>query len=326
MPATPDLLRRARTSWRRLQAQHPGWHVGSASDVRLRNLVQRVDWSRAALTITEPLHLDLAARIMVLGGIACHPYANFYVFSARPSEAIVRYVNRIKGRPPQQAGSVVTTPRHIDELFDWTRLPAGLDPQRVRDLIAGLIELGPFGFRGPAASYLPHFLTADDRGVRTVQVVSQGTACPSNRLYARVIEAIPESYLYGTSANRSRQVTGAEDEPVHYRLGPLQADFGRTAGFFMVGSADECAVRQAYPRHASMSTTLVSFHKLGPASGQQPHLVVERSGSLAVEDVRRVAAQVGLGPWLAPAAVRRLSQRDYLLDRAPQLGRLGRAA
>jgi hypothetical protein len=131
----------------------------------------------------------------------------------------------------------VTTPQHIDELFDWTRLPAGLDPQRVRDLIAGLIELGPFGFRGPAASYLPHFLTADDRGVRTVQVVSQGTACPSNRLYARVIEAIPENYLYGTSANRSRQLTGAVDEPVHYRLGPLQADFGRTAGFFMVGAA-----------------------------------------------------------------------------------------
>jgi hypothetical protein len=35
--------------------------------------VRRIDWTRAALTITEPAHLDLAARIMVLGGIAGHP-------------------------------------------------------------------------------------------------------------------------------------------------------------------------------------------------------------------------------------------------------------
>ena len=35
MLATPDLLRRARGAWRRLQARHPGWHVGSVPRVEV---------------------------------------------------------------------------------------------------------------------------------------------------------------------------------------------------------------------------------------------------------------------------------------------------
>jgi hypothetical protein len=326
MNPTAALLRRAVRTWRTRLARHPGWGVVGQSDTHILDLVRRTDWTRSALTITEPAHLDLAARAVALGGIVVYPFGNLYVFSARPAESLVRYVNLVKGRPPEQTGSVVTTPERMPALFDWTRLPEGLDAARVQTLIRGLSELGPFGFRGPAAAHLPHFLTADDRGVRTVQFVSPGTASPCNQLFARVLDSIPEDYLYGTSANRSRQVTGAEDEPVHYRLGPLQVDFGRTAGFFMLGSSDDCAMQHNYPLHASMSATLVSFHKLGPADGSLPRLVVERHGSLDLDQLRAVAAHAGFGLWLAPSAHRRLSQRDYSLDRSPALRKLARAA
>ncbi len=329
MHPTPTLRQRVVRGWRSARARHPGWAVGSTADGQVRDLVSQTDWTRFALTVTDPVYLELAARAMALGGIACHPFANFYVFSARPADSIVHYVNLVKGRPPTQTGSVVTTPERIAGQFDWDKLPLGLDRERVQAFIQRLVELGPIGFRGPARNQLPSILTADDGGVRTVQVVSPGTACPSNRLYARVLDQIPEDYLYGTSANRSRQITGAEDEPVHYRLAPLQADFGRTAGFLMVGAADDGAIQHRYPLHAPMSATLVSFHKLGPRdrSGSLPRLVVERYGSLALDTLRAVAAETGLGLWLAPTARRRLTQRDYAADRAPAIAEgLARAA
>jgi len=186
----------------------------------------------------------------------------------------------------------------------------------VLELIDALLDLGPFGFRGPARAGLPRFLTADDQGVRTVQVVSPGKTSPANRFYARVIEQIGEAFLYGTSANRSRRVTGAEDEPVHYRLAPLQAEFGRVPGFFMVHAGDELALQGAYPVHAPMSVTLLSFHKVGPG-GVLPALVVERHGSLELHHVRRLAADVGLEVCLAPGALRRITARSYL-DEEPR--------
>jgi hypothetical protein len=181
----------------------------------------------------------------------------------------------------------------------------------VRSLIVGLLELGPFGYRGPARGYQPHYLTADDNGVRTVQVVSPGFACPSNAFFRRVLDYTTDSYLYGTSGNRSRRLTGADDEPVHYRLGPIQAQFGRVPGFFMLGSADDAETRQQYPLHLPMSATVLSFHKLGPADGGRPSVVVERHGSLELDQLRAVAANVGLGLHLAPGAQRRLEPRVY---------------
>ena len=221
-----------------------------------------MDWSSTSLDLSVAGDLDRAAQAILEGAIACHPFANFYVFGARPDESIVRYVNVIKGRPPEQTGSVVTTPDRMQPLFDWSRLPGGLDAERVIELMHALLELGPFGFRGPAAAHLPRHLTADDRGIRTVQVVNAGYTCPSNELYARVIERIPEDYLYGTSGNRSRHVTGADEEPVHHRLAPLQADFGRMPRFIMLRSADEREMLRRYQLHDPMSATLLSFHKL----------------------------------------------------------------
>ena len=48
-----------------------------------------------------------------MGAVVAYPYANIYVFSSRPDEDLVRYVNQVKGRPPEQTGSVVTTPERI---------------------------------------------------------------------------------------------------------------------------------------------------------------------------------------------------------------------
>jgi hypothetical protein len=267
--------------------------------------------SRIALSIDDDRDVDLAAHAIAQGGIACHPFANFYVFSARPREAIVRYVNRVKGRPADQTGSVVTTPEYLANLFDWSRLPDGVRRERVEALMRALIALGPFGFRGPARPRLPELLTQDDGGVRTVQVISPGVSCPSNMLYARALELVGGDYLYGTSGNRSRQQTGAEDEPVHYRLAPLQADFGRFDDFFMLSAGDETALARRYPLHQQMSATVLSFHKLGPNDGGLPRLVVERHGSLELSALRRIAAQFGFGLHLAPAAQRRLTARTY---------------
>jgi hypothetical protein len=326
MDATLTLRQRVLRRWRAVQARHPGWAVVSDADARVRDLVRQTDWTRSALTITNQDHLELAARAIAVGGIACYPYGNLYIFGARPTASMLRYVNLVKGRPPLQTGSVTTTPERIAGLFDWSRLPRGLYAEQVQALIQGLIRLGPIGFRGPARRGLPRYLTADDHGTRTVQVVSSGTACPSNGLQARVIDLIPEDYLFGTSANRSRHSTGAADEPAHYRLAPLQADFGRTHGVFMVGAPDDGALQRRYPEHRPMSTTLVSFHKLGPPDGGRPRIVVERYGSLELEALRRIASEAGLGLWLAPTAQRRLAQRDYALDRRSSSGGMRHAA
>jgi len=302
--------------------------VVSESDAQVRDMVRRTDWTRSALNIADPSHLDLAARAIALGGVACFPLANIYVFAARPTEAILRYVNLTKGRPALQTGTFTTTPQHINEQFDWSRLPRGLDMGRVQELIRRLIALGPIGFRGPARPGLPAHLTADDHGIRTAQVVNGGISCPSNELYARVLDMIPENYLYGTSANRSRHITGAMDEPIHYRLAPVQADFGRVPGFFMIGAGDECAQQARYPLHAPMSTTLLSFHRLGPwdADSRRPRIVVERYGSLDLQTLRKTVAELDLDLWFGPSAQRRLTQRNYALDGLPALGSLPRAA
>jgi hypothetical protein len=300
----------------------------SETDAQVRELVRHTDWTRSALNIGDPSHVELAARAIALGAIACFPLANIYVFAARPTEAILRYVNLTKGRPALQTGTFTTTPEHINEHFDWSHLPSGLDAERMQELIRRLIELGPIGFRGPARPGLPAYLTADDHGIRTAQVVNGGISCPSNQLYARVLEMIPENYLYGTSANRSRHITGAMDEPIHYRLAPVQADFGRVAGFFMIGASDECTQQARYPLHAPMSTTLLSFHRLGPsdAEHQRPRIVVERYGSLDLETLRKIVAELDLDLWFGPSAQRRLTQRNYALDGLPVLGNFARAA
>ncbi|MDV9189586.1 hypothetical protein R6L23_15420 [Streptomyces sp. SR27] len=54
-------------------------------------------------------------------------------------------------------------------------------------------------------------------------VVAHGYACPSNAFLARALAVTNGDILYITSANRSRQATGARDEPAHWRADALKA-------------------------------------------------------------------------------------------------------
>jgi hypothetical protein len=139
-----------------LSPSHPGWLLSDESDRQLLDFLRATCWSRSALSIDSPEHIEIAAHAVAIGAVVCHPFANFYVFSGRPSEAVVNYVNRVKGRPPDQTGSVVTTPERIVDLFDWDRLPHGLNPEQIVSLMRLLLELGPFGFRGPARRATSH--------------------------------------------------------------------------------------------------------------------------------------------------------------------------
>ncbi len=259
--------------------------------------------------IDEP---DAAAHEVANGAIIAQAFGNFYVITTSGDAATVRRVNIMKGRPPDQVGSVVTTRPHIVDLFDWSALPAGLSADRVKEIIDTLYGIGPFGFRGPAAAQMPPHLTSLDKTTRTTQIIAPGYACSSNRFLELALEATGDSYLYITSCNRSRHQTGAEDEPAHYMAEGIEREFGHEPGFMVLRHRDEAAARARYPQLAPMSTTVLAFHKLGQPDGNgRPTLVVERHGSMHTDDLARIVGRWGFGLELAPLAMRRLAQRDY---------------
>jgi len=98
-------------------------------------------------------------------------------------------------------------------------------------------------------------------------------------------------------------------EAAHYDLEGIQADFGRKDGVVLIGHRDEPAVRASYPRHLPMSTSILAFHKLERDGEGRAALVLERYGSLPVDDVRGVAAAHGFGLVLAAGAGERLPMR-----------------
>jgi hypothetical protein len=256
--------------------------------------------------------VDFAAHALANNGVVTHGFANFYAIAARPDRDVVVGINRMKGRPDDQVGSVTTTPLRIPMLFDWSKLPAGLTPHKVLSLMDQLLELGPFGFRGPAAPHVWEHLSSVQDGVRTTQIISPGYACYSNRFIARALDLIGEDFLYVTSANRSRHVTGAVDEPAHYRGSAIKSEFRGEEGFVVLRHPDELAAQQRYPLYAPMSTTILSFHKLGaPTPGGRPRLLLERHGSLHVDDLRPYVERLGFGLELGPKAQVRLSERLY---------------
>jgi len=264
-----------------------------------------------AFLLSNPEHVERAAGAVAAGAMVAHAFANFYVIVSRPDAATVRGINVRKGRPPDQVGSVTTTPLRAPLLFDWSQLPAGLTPHKVLGLMDALFELGPFGFRGPAAPGIPEHLTYVDGGVRTTQIIAPGYACASNAFLARALELLDDDLLYITSANRSRHLTGAEDEPAHYQADGIVEEFGAGGSLFVLRHADEAAARRRYPGYAPMSTTLLGFHRLVEGAGGRPSLVVERHGSLPVDDVRAVVERFGFGVVLGPRAGQRLLQRQY---------------
>jgi len=256
--------------------------------------------------------VDFAAHALANDGIVTHGFANFYAIVSRPEKRVVVAINRMKGRPDDQVGSVTTTPLRIPMLFDWSKLPAGLTQHTVLGLMDALYELGPFGFRGPAAPWVLDHLTSPDAGIRTTQVIAPGYACYSNKFMARAMELLEHDYFYVTSANRSRHVTGADDEPAHYRGSDIKREFLHEPGFVVLRHPDENSAVSRYPQFAPMSTTILAFHRLAePTPAGRPRLIVERHGSLHIDDLRPIVERHGFGLALGPKALVRLSERHY---------------
>lgn len=262
--------------------------------------------------LSDQDHVDEAVRALVGGATIAHGFANFYVITTRAAADTVRGVNLMKGRPPGQVGSLTGPPAAISDAWDLRALPVELSRRTALGLVDAFFTSGPFGFRGPAASWVPAHLSERDQQVRTAQVIAPGYRCPSNTFLAQACRATGDPLLYITSANRSRHLTGAEDSPAHWRADGLRAEFGDHPGFMIIEHADEVGVRAAYPLHLPMSTTILGLHRVvSVPDDRRPHLVLERHGSLPAKLVADVLADFGFGLVTGPRARNRLLLRDY---------------
>jgi hypothetical protein len=268
--------------------------------------------SRRAGLLGDPAAVRTAAQALVAGRVVAHGFANMYAMTTLPDADVVRGVNLLKGRPVDQVGSITTSPARLPDVFDWSLLPDGVTRDRVLALADLLFALGPIGLRGPAAAHVPDHLTQIDADVRTTQVIAPGYSCPSNRFLALALALSGRPVLYITSANRSRQVTGAADEPAHWRAEGLRAEFAADPSVVFLEHDDEPAAGRAFPWHLPMSTTVLAFHRVSPADdATQPTLVVERQGSLSVNVLRTVTSQAGFALAVGGGAARPLTQRTY---------------
>jgi tRNA A37 threonylcarbamoyladenosine synthetase subunit TsaC/SUA5/YrdC len=183
---------------------------------------------RADPRLTDPIDWGDAARALSQGAVIGHGFANMYAITARADRDTVRRVNVMKGRPPDQVGSLTSTPSRIAELFDWAELPAGLTRRSVLSVMDCFWGIGPFGFRGPAAATIPEHLTFRDGAALTTQVIAPGYACPSNAFLARSLAVTGDDLLFITSANRSRHLNGTDDSPPHWRAASSSSCLSRT--------------------------------------------------------------------------------------------------
>jgi hypothetical protein len=242
----------------------------------------------------------LAAAATANGAALFYGFGNFCALAALPDLESMRRINALKGRPLDQVGSVTTDPGRAHLIFDWDRLPRGLSRDTVEAVIADFLALGPIGLRGPAAGIVPDHLTVVDHGVRTAQLISPGDRCPSNELVRETLARTGGDLLFITSANRSSNVS-TQAEAAHCEMRAIRDEFGRHPSAILIGHADERAERRLYPRHLPCSTSIVAFHAGG--------LVLERHGSLGIEDARAIAARHGLELKIGPGAQTRLPVR-----------------
>ncbi len=264
------------------------------------------------LSITDPEQVVEAARRLADGAVVGHAFGNFYAITTRGDDATVRGVNLMKGRPPDQVGSITGPPAALPEVWDLDRFPDELPRKVILTMIDTFLGLGPFGFRGPAAPHVPSHLSALDADVLTAQVIAPGHRCPSNAFLAAARREVGHDLLYVTSANRSRHLTGADDSPAHWRADGLRAEFGDHPDFMIIEHADEVAARANHPEHLPMSTTVLGLHRIVHVHGDaRPHLVLERHGSLPATRVREIVATFGFGLVLGPRAQSRLLPRSY---------------
>jgi tRNA A37 threonylcarbamoyladenosine synthetase subunit TsaC/SUA5/YrdC len=257
----------------------------------------------AILSLSLPPDRRAAARATAGGAALFYGFGNFCALAALPDRTSVMRINRLKGRPLAQAGSVTSDPSRMALAFDWSRIPRGVEPEILLSMMADFLALGPIGFRGPASAAVPDHLTVMDGQLRTVQHISPGVRCRSNALVREILELTGEDLLFVTSANRSGNGSAA-----HYEMEAISADFGHRRDVVLIGHDDEEANRRSYRRHLPCSTTIVAFHRDVREAGR-PALVLERHGSLGVEDAREVAARHGFGLVVAMGAHARLPVR-----------------
>ena len=238
----------------------------------------------------------LAAIATANGAALFYGFGNFCALAAMPDLESVRRINALKGRPLDQVGSVTADPARAHAIFDWE----GLDRDRIEAVMADFLLLGPIGFRGPASALVPDHLTVADRGIRTAQLIMPGDGCLSNDLVGEILDRSGRPLLFITSANASSTITG-RPEPAHCEMRAIREDFGHHPSAVLIGHADERANRRLYPYHLPCSTSIVAFHRGG--------LVLERHGSLRVDDAREVAARHGYELAVAASARARLPVR-----------------
>lgn len=253
--------------------------------------------------------IELAAEALVEGLPLASGFGNFYAIFTKANADAVAQMNVWKGRPPEQTGSIGTTTLRIPTLFDFSQIPDTLTEKKILDVMEAFLNLGPMGFRGPAATDLPRHMTGQDGPTRTAQAIVAGYRCPSNQLLARAIEQLPERYLYITSANISSRKTGVE-EPAHWKPAPLIFDFRHIVDLQLIRHASEDFAHASYPDYAEMSTSVISFHRDARVNGQTA-LRLERHGSMHIDDVRNVLERFGLALEIGDGAKSRLQQRQY---------------
>lgn len=247
------------------------------------------------LDIADLTHRRAAAEAAADGAALFYAFGNFCALAALQDLESVRAMNRLKGRPEDQVGSVTTTPEKAASVFDWSNLP-GLSKRLVTAVMSDLHALGPIGLRGPAAAHIPDHLTQLDGETRTVQLISPGDRCPSNALVAETLDRANEEILYITSANRSGDGSAA-----HCEMAEIQREFGREDNVILIGHRSEASNRRAYPVHRPCSTSIVAFHR--------GVLTLERHGSLHVSEIRNVAVRRGLALAIGDDAHERVPVR-----------------
>jgi hypothetical protein len=253
--------------------------LSDEDDAVLRAITSR-DWRSEALTLGDAADEELAAKALALGALACTPFGNVYALVAHADPIVVRHANQLLGLNADLPGSLTTVRERLPGVFDWSHEDRG----RVLQLADRLLDRGPVGFRGPGAAHL---------GAETVQIVMAGRHCPSNRLVERCLQATGDDYLYAAFAQPAP----------HYRLSGMQQDFGASAGVLMFAPRDAACMTQRYARYVPTAPTIVEL--------QAERLIVHQHGSLTVDDLREIAAEIGVRVDVDEAAQQGATLRRY---------------
>lgn len=266
-----------------------------------------LDGVTAILSLEFPSDRRVAARATAAGAGLFYGFGNFTALAARPDQASVLRMNRLKGRPLRQPGSVTSDPARLQLAFDWARVPRSFEAETLLALMTELHAIGPIGFRGPAAAGIPRHLSVMDGDIRTVQHISPGVRCRSNALVGDVLDMIGEDVLFITSANASSHRTH-RPEAAHSEMREVRLEFGHRRDVVLIGHEDEAANRVYYRNHLPCSTSILSFHRDVGEDGR-PALLLERHGSLSADYIRAAAARHGYGIAVAPGAHERVPVR-----------------